>query len=265
MSSRLLSIGEFAAATQLSSKALRLYDEQKILPPAHIDSANGYRFYRAEQVAQGRLVRTLRDMGLSLMEIASVLGSTVPEIGLSRLAREQMVRHAREKRAFFKALTLIRDSVSAESPDIVQGARADGRVAVREFQADRHSFIDRFRIESDALQRELVGEGLRSAGDFRCALRDPLTEEVGTLEVIAPIELGQTRTGNIPARDIAGSPCATLTMKDRTTHSSDLSGALDAMFDWFDRRGFQALGSPWVRIDRGDGRFVEIEWAYRST
>ena len=70
--SRLLSIGEFAAATQLSLKALRLYDEQQLLRPARIDSASGYRYYRSDQVSIGRLIRTLRDMGLPLADIARV-------------------------------------------------------------------------------------------------------------------------------------------------------------------------------------------------
>ena len=59
LSSRLLSIGEFAAATQLSQKALRIYDEQRLLVPARIDTATGYRYYSSDQVPLGRLVRTL--------------------------------------------------------------------------------------------------------------------------------------------------------------------------------------------------------------
>ena len=71
----MLSIGEFAAATQLSQKALRIYAEQRLLPPARIDTATGYRYYSSEQVPLGRLVRTLREMNLSLTDIASVVAS----------------------------------------------------------------------------------------------------------------------------------------------------------------------------------------------
>ena len=42
---RLLSIGAFARATRLTPKALRLYDELGLLPPAFVDQASGYRFY----------------------------------------------------------------------------------------------------------------------------------------------------------------------------------------------------------------------------
>jgi len=31
--------------TRLSVKALRLYDENGLLPPAHVDPSSGYRYY----------------------------------------------------------------------------------------------------------------------------------------------------------------------------------------------------------------------------
>ncbi len=37
------SIGEFARRSRLSAKALRLYDELGLLPPARVDEDSGYR------------------------------------------------------------------------------------------------------------------------------------------------------------------------------------------------------------------------------
>ena len=39
-----MSIGEFAGRSRLSPKALRLYDELGLLPPAQVDDSSGYRF-----------------------------------------------------------------------------------------------------------------------------------------------------------------------------------------------------------------------------
>src|SRR5437773_12483160 len=107
---RLLSIGEFAAATQLSPKALRLYDEQRLLLPAHIDTANGYRYYRSDQVVLGRLTRTLRETGLSLTDIGNLvaLEGIKAEALLNQFSKAQSYRHAREKRAFPTAFAMIR-------------------------------------------------------------------------------------------------------------------------------------------------------------
>jgi len=39
----LVPIGRFSKMTRLSVKALRLYDENGLLPPAHVDPSSGYR------------------------------------------------------------------------------------------------------------------------------------------------------------------------------------------------------------------------------
>jgi DNA-binding transcriptional MerR regulator len=41
----LMSIGEFARQSRLSQKALRLYDELDLLPPARVDPDSGYSSY----------------------------------------------------------------------------------------------------------------------------------------------------------------------------------------------------------------------------
>ena len=45
----LLSIGRFARLSGLTVKALRHYDAEGLLRPAHVDEWTGYRYYTAEQ------------------------------------------------------------------------------------------------------------------------------------------------------------------------------------------------------------------------
>jgi DNA-binding transcriptional MerR regulator len=69
----LLSIGEFAHASRLSPKALRLYDELGLLVPAHVDPDTGYRWYAAEQLAPAGKVAALRRIGMPLAGIKRIL------------------------------------------------------------------------------------------------------------------------------------------------------------------------------------------------
>ncbi|WP_345037191.1 MerR family transcriptional regulator [Streptomyces sannanensis] len=69
----LLSIGEFAARSRLSPKALRLYDRLGLLAPARVDEATGYRWYRADQAERARLVAQLRQLDMPLARIAEVV------------------------------------------------------------------------------------------------------------------------------------------------------------------------------------------------
>ena len=83
----LLSIGEFAARTKLTPKALRIYDRSGLLRPASIDQWSGYRRYSPQQVPTGRLVSLLRGADLSLAAIESVIAelSTGAERACARL------------------------------------------------------------------------------------------------------------------------------------------------------------------------------------
>lgn len=69
-----LTIGEFARASRLSPKALRLYDDLGLLPPARVDPASGYRFYDPDQLEHARLVAWLRRIGMPLARIREVCG-----------------------------------------------------------------------------------------------------------------------------------------------------------------------------------------------
>jgi len=64
--------GEFARASGLSRKALRLYDELGLLRPARVDADSGYRFYDPAQLEQARLVAWLRRLGMPLATIRAV-------------------------------------------------------------------------------------------------------------------------------------------------------------------------------------------------
>jgi len=68
----LMTIGDFARASGLTPKALRLYDELGLLRPADVDVTNGYRYYDPEQLDRARLVARLRLVGMSLARIRTV-------------------------------------------------------------------------------------------------------------------------------------------------------------------------------------------------
>lgn len=76
MSENLHGIGEFAALTRLSIKALRRYDEYGILTPAHVDPLTGYRYYAPGQIARATLVGDLRRVGVPLALVALMLDAT---------------------------------------------------------------------------------------------------------------------------------------------------------------------------------------------
>jgi len=79
-----MSIGEFARLSRLSAKALRLYDELGLLPPAQVDPDSGYRWYAAGQLDNARLVASLRQIGVPLAQIQLIL-SLEPEAAAAQV------------------------------------------------------------------------------------------------------------------------------------------------------------------------------------
>jgi len=82
----LLSIGEFAHASRLSPKALRLYDELSLLVPALVDPGSGYRWYAVEQLEPARRVAALRRIGVPLAEIKRMLPLAADEAAAALVA-----------------------------------------------------------------------------------------------------------------------------------------------------------------------------------
>jgi DNA-binding transcriptional MerR regulator len=74
----LMGIGEFAELSWLSPRALRLYDELGLLPPARVDPGSGYRWYAPAQLEQARLVASLRQLDIPLAQIKVILALDAP-------------------------------------------------------------------------------------------------------------------------------------------------------------------------------------------
>lgn len=72
---QLQTISVFARAVGLSTSALRQYGETSLIAPAAVEERTGYRYYGLDQQQRAIWIRRLRDAGLRLERIMSVLES----------------------------------------------------------------------------------------------------------------------------------------------------------------------------------------------
>ncbi len=63
-------IGDFSRLTFVTVKTLRYYDEIGLLKPVKVDQFTGYRYYSAEQLPRLNYIVALKNLGLSLDEVA---------------------------------------------------------------------------------------------------------------------------------------------------------------------------------------------------
>ncbi|TNC27976.1 helix-turn-helix domain-containing protein [Amycolatopsis alkalitolerans] len=104
--SRKFTIGELARRTGLPVKTIRFYSDEGLLPPTDRTPA-GYRLYDTRSLARLELIRTLRELGVGLDDVAQVLESrvSVPALAARHLdALDEQIRRLRLRRAVLRAV-----------------------------------------------------------------------------------------------------------------------------------------------------------------
>lgn len=130
---KFLQIGQLAARSGVSAKALRLYEARGLLAPdAH--SASGYRLYGAAALARLNEIGVLKRAGFTLAEIGSLLerkGSA------AALVESRIVALRREVRAKSQALTALErawqglDSASNDIDQLLENIRMNDKLDMR--------------------------------------------------------------------------------------------------------------------------------------
>jgi DNA-binding transcriptional MerR regulator len=88
----MFTIGEFARFGGVSVRTLRYYEEIGLLLPAEVDASTGYRHYVASQLSLLNRIVALKDLGLTLEQVAHLVeGVSVGEMwGMLALRRAQL-------------------------------------------------------------------------------------------------------------------------------------------------------------------------------
>lgn len=73
MKSGYYSIGKMAELNNVSIPTLRLYDEMGLLKPKYVDPDTGYRYYDINQNARLDIIIYMKELGMNLTQIGSVL------------------------------------------------------------------------------------------------------------------------------------------------------------------------------------------------
>src|SRR5260370_3850104 len=98
----MLKIGDFSKVSLVSVKALRYYDELGLLKPALVDALTGYHYYSASQLPRLNRILVLKDLSLSLQQIAHLLDQelTPDQIrGMLRLKQVELHQQLEEGQA----------------------------------------------------------------------------------------------------------------------------------------------------------------------
>jgi predicted transcriptional regulator YdeE/DNA-binding transcriptional MerR regulator len=98
----MIKIGDFSNLAHVSIKTLHHYDDMGLLKPAHIDRFSGYRYYTIQQLATLNRILALKDLGLSLEQIAQLLHDDISPAemrGMLRLKRMELAARVDEEQS----------------------------------------------------------------------------------------------------------------------------------------------------------------------
>ena len=246
----LIPIGQFAAASRLSAKALRLYDENGLLPPARIDPESGYLSYRIDQLRAATLIRLLRAAGMPLVEIRRVLED--PDVTrideyeatlTSELAERQRVLDY--VRRFLKEDLMYEVNVKhvGEQPYVSRSKR----VRISDLEGFVIGTID-----------ELMASHEAAGNAFTVYHGEVNEQDDGPVEVCLPVT-GADKT--MPAGEVA----YTVAVGEQTTFP-EIIGAYDAVSGWAQANGRELAGPPReIYLDEvtNDRPHMEIAWPIR--
>ena len=170
MKDDLISIGRMAELNGISVPTLRLYDEKGLLKPRYIDPETGYRYYDTDQNARLDMIAYMKELGMSLAQIAQVLEkediSLIEELlsQKNEQIHEQMRRLKAQHAAVERAIMSIERYRKSPATGILSLEYIDRRFAFgidcshNFYQDDVHSYERllrelRIRLNEEGLQQ----------------------------------------------------------------------------------------------------------------
>jgi PPM family protein phosphatase len=152
-----LNSGDFAQASGLSRKALRLYDDLGLLVPVRTDPWSGYRFYAPAQLERARLVAWLRRLGMPLEQIRQV--TALPPENAARALAAYWEQVEAETTARRELASFLIGYLSGEDTDMT---------------GTRDEFTIRYAVRSDIGLVRADNEDAAYAGSWLLAVADGL-------------------------------------------------------------------------------------------
>ncbi len=268
-------IGEFSKIAQVSGRLLRYYDEIGLLSPESIDPETSYRYYNARQLPQLNRILVLKELGLSLGQIAQLLKqdtSTDELRGMLALRKAQIEQSVQEETARLRVvearLEQIDEHGQVQEPDVVLKSVPEQQfLSLREVLPDMAA-IQRLVQRIDSVVPAKVGR--TNVGHIAVLLHSPIFEpedrdvEVGYLligKTPKSVRLSEERVltvSELPAIDTM----ATLVHVGRI---DDLHRTYGLLGTWVEQKNRQIVGTgrevliqlPLARED--DEAVVEIQ------
>lgn len=245
-------IGQFSIIAQVSGRLLRYYDEIGLFSPEFTDRQTGYRYYSAGQLPRLNRILVLKELGLSLEQIARLLDqdTSADEIrGMLTLRKAQIEQSVQEETARLRVVEARLQQIDAhgqiQEPDVVlKSVPAQHFLALHEVLPDM-STVRRLVERIFAIVPTVVGQN--SLGHIAVVIHFPVYDPEAL-----DFEIGYLLTGKAP-ESVRLSEERVLTMRElpaidtmatlaHVGRVSDTHQSYGTLGNWVEQNGWQIIG-----------------------
>ena len=241
----LVPIGRFSKMTRLSVKALRLYDEIGLLPPAHVDPSSGYRYYELGQANRAEAVRILRSVEMPLDEIRLILETDDAELVHKQLVahRERLAeRLAAQERtlAYLESLIQREEGIMPYEVEIIEETAQ--LVAATKVHTNLRDIGNDIGAGFGSLMQAMGREGVTPSGPPLIVYHDVIDEETdGDLEICVPVAGPISGDSEVYGRELEAATVATALHRGPY---QEIAAAYHTITGWISEHGHEMAGPP---------------------
>ncbi len=245
-------IGEFSKIAQVSGRLLRYYDEFGLLSPQYTDPQTGYRYYSAQQLPRLNRILVLKELGLSLEQVATLLDqdTSSDEIrGMLTLRKAQIEQSVQEeierlRRVEVRLNQLDTQGQIQELDVVLKSVPAQQFLSLREVLPDMEA-VRRLVLRIYTTVPGMVGQ--HNLGNIAVVIHSPMYDpeafdvEIGYLltgKASKSVRLSEERMLTIRELE-AVSTIATIAHVGRVSDRHQSYGALG---NWVEQNNWQIVG-----------------------
>ncbi len=233
----MFTVGGFARASGVSAKVLRAYDAARLFVPVWVDPTSGYRYYSPAQLPEIRRILALRQVGMSLADIGSLVSGRADlrlALASRRLALEAEQRDVERQLAALDIRVSLGDDGSSE-PDVVVRQVPVEHVATFDLALRADGDIGAAFYELESHVRDAGLRAHRPPG----ALIGPDTDGADEDLIFVPIRRAMAATDRIGVRHLPA--CRVASILHRGPYET-LGDALRVLEGWAAAAGYEPAG-----------------------
>jgi effector-binding domain-containing protein len=239
-------IGDFSRLSFVTVKALHYYDEIGLLKPVRVDRFTGYRYYSADQLPRLNYIVALKNLGLSLEEIGTLVNNSLTPTQMKDvfiLKKAELNQRVNEEQRRLEQVVKLLRQIEKE------GAMPDYQITMKKVEPQIIASI-REVLPTYGDVGPLYGEiykylakkwVFKPSGPAMLICHDQEYKESNVdIEVAVPIHKAIRETYRIKVYELPGIEQAACTIHKGSYES--ISEAYNAIMSWIEGNGYKIDG-----------------------